>query len=318
MSYPWKGKARPMSPDAFKRAAESLQCDETAIRAVWSVESSGRGFLADGSLIRRFEPHHMPGSTMNWRDSLKISTSRREQMFLEAYRKSPEAALRAASFGGPQIMGFNHKASGYASADDMVRAMANDEDAHLEAFVNLIKSWGLDSALIAHDWLTFATRYNGNGQAPKYARKIEQAYRRISGKSSPTVLRIGSRGSAVRKLQQALGIADDGIFGPETEKRVVQFQEDNGLAVDGVVGHETWKAITAKTRVKPEPQPTEVDDIADKVKTWGGAATAISAFFVGIQEAIPEGAYVFLTYGVVALGLVAAGAFVLRYVRKMA
>jgi peptidoglycan hydrolase-like protein with peptidoglycan-binding domain len=40
-----------------------------------------------------------------------------------------------------------------------------------------------------------------------------------------------------------LGLTVDGIFGPETEAAVKNFQQDNGLTVDGIVGPHTWQAL---------------------------------------------------------------------------
>ena len=69
-----------MSVKTFSLAAQRLGIDIAAMRAIWEVEASGEGYRADGSLQRRFEPHHMPGSSLTWRDSLKIKTSVRERM----------------------------------------------------------------------------------------------------------------------------------------------------------------------------------------------------------------------------------------------
>jgi hypothetical protein len=55
--------------------------------------------------------------------------------------------------------------------------------------------------------------------------------------------RVRSRGSAVRTLQRALGIAADGVFGPATQRAVKRFQRAHGLAADGVVGPATWAAL---------------------------------------------------------------------------
>ena len=49
-------------------------------------------------------------------------------------------------------------------------------------------------------------------------------------------LRIGSRGDAVKQMQRKLGIAADGVFGPNTAKTVMAWQAKNGLAADGVLG----------------------------------------------------------------------------------
>jgi hypothetical protein len=53
----------------------------------------------------------------------------------------------------------------------------------------------------------------------------------------------GSRASAVKMLQRALGISADGIFGPGTEAAVKSFQRAHGLTADGIVGPATWAAL---------------------------------------------------------------------------
>jgi peptidoglycan hydrolase-like protein with peptidoglycan-binding domain len=67
--------------------------------------------------------------------------------------------------------------------------------------------------------------------------------------ADPAVLSIGSRGNAVRTLQQLLtdkgfdsGRAD-GIFGPVTLAAVLSFQRYQKLWVDGLVGPRTKAAL---------------------------------------------------------------------------
>lgn len=55
----------------------------------------------------------------------------------------------------------------------------------------------------------------------------------------------GSRGELVKRLQAALNLIQDGVFGSITEEAVKAFQKANGLKVDGVVGDKTWSAIVA-------------------------------------------------------------------------
>lgn len=64
----------------------------------------------------------------------------------------------------------------------------------------------------------------------------------------PTVS-YGSRGDAVRKLQELLNALGydcgsvDGIFGSKTKAAVLAFQKANGLAADGIVGSLTWAKL---------------------------------------------------------------------------
>jgi putative chitinase len=54
------------------------------------------------------------------------------------------------------------------------------------------------------------------------------------------ILKIGSSGEDVKKLQSKLGLNADGVFGPGTETAVKKWQIDNDLSADGIVGEGTW------------------------------------------------------------------------------
>jgi putative chitinase len=54
-----------------------------------------------------------------------------------------------------------------------------------------------------------------------------------------TILRRGSRGAEVQKMQQALGVTADGNFGPGTEAALKAWQRRNGLTADGIAGPAT-------------------------------------------------------------------------------
>ena len=56
---------------------------------------------------------------------------------------------------------------------------------------------------------------------------------------TPPVLKKGSKGEWVKKMQKVLGATPDGDFGPGTEKAVKEWQSKNGLTADGVVGPKT-------------------------------------------------------------------------------
>ena len=66
------------------------------------------------------------------------------------------------------------------------------------------------------------------------------------------LLRVGSRGDAVKRLQEGLGIGADGIFGKGTEQSVRDFQATHGLDADGIAGTETLAQLTTFEEITPE------------------------------------------------------------------
>ena len=69
------------------------------------------------------------------------------------------------------------------------------------------------------------------------------------------ILKHGSRGADVRKLQKLLNaqgvcpepIVIDGVFGPTTLDAVKRFQRQAHLPVDGIVGGKTWDRLFASS-----------------------------------------------------------------------
>jgi hypothetical protein len=77
------------------------------------------------------------------------------------------------------------------------------------------------------------------------------------------LLKKGSRGDSVKKLQQLLGIKADGIFGSGTKKAVIRYQLENDIKVDGIVGRNTWQLLQV---VKPTLEA--VDEDTDGEGQW--------------------------------------------------
>ena len=68
------------------------------------------------------------------------------------------------------------------------------------------------------------------------------------------LLRVGSTGDDVKKVQKKLGVQADGIFGSGTEKAVKTWQAEHGLKADGIVGPATWGSMfSAAPASKPAP-----------------------------------------------------------------
>ena len=87
-----------------------------------------------------------------------------------------EVACLSASFGGPQIMGFNHSMIGYNTASDVAVAFACSERWQVCGFFDFCAAKEIVEALKALDWLSFAKTYNGPGNAKAYAAKIAEAH----------------------------------------------------------------------------------------------------------------------------------------------
>lgn len=72
-----------------------------------------------------------------------------------------------------------------------------------------------------------------------------------------TVYRIGSSGDQVKKIQQALGINADGVYGQQTRDAVRAYQKANNLQVDGEVGDETWGSLFPTQTTQQTTQSTQ-------------------------------------------------------------
>ncbi len=57
------------------------------------------------------------------------------------------------------------------------------------------------------------------------------------------LIRSGSEGKDVERIQRAVKVKVDGRFGPATERAVKAYQSRHGLAVDGIVGKNTWNKM---------------------------------------------------------------------------
>ena len=90
------------------------------------------------------------------------------------------------------------------------------------------------------------------------------------------LLKLGSEGDDVRKLQAKLGIEAIGKFGPKTDAAVKAWQSAHGLTADGIVGDGTWgKLFGVATPVNPQitdavtaSKPNTSGLKLDKLKSW--------------------------------------------------
>jgi hypothetical protein len=199
----------------FRAAASRLQCSVAQIRAVDEVESGGGWFadvradilaldgpggFIDGPNLPKilFEAHifdretgghfrasHPRLSSERWDRSLYEGGPREWARLHQAMQLDRTAALRSASVGRYQIMGFNHRAAGFETVEAFWDAMRASEREHLAAFVHFILTTpGLAAKLrrisnVHADCLPFALAYNGPGQAahdPPYNVRLARAH----------------------------------------------------------------------------------------------------------------------------------------------
>jgi hypothetical protein len=188
------GAARRRSPQAFARAARFLGCEIAAIQAVVDVETAGSGFDGRGRPKALYEPHvFYRCSSGRARDravkaGLAYPKWRKGNYPKDSYARidaacaiDETAALKATSWGLPQILGENYEAAGFDSPQDMVAAFCESEDAQIEAMANFIVANGLAGHLRTKNWVAFARAYNGPAYAEhNYHGKLATAYRKRS------------------------------------------------------------------------------------------------------------------------------------------
>src|SRR3954464_11076330 len=89
----------------------------------------------------------------------------------------------------------------------------------------------------------FAAAGNGPGSGSSGVPGASPANRAIAPGTPSSLLRAGSTGPDVVRVQSALGQQPDGVFGSRTDAAVRVFQGRNGLLVDGIVGPQTWRVL---------------------------------------------------------------------------
>ncbi|MES1977304.1 MAG: N-acetylmuramidase family protein [Pseudomonadota bacterium] len=180
-----------LTPQDFQDAAIKLKCDVAAIKAICHVEAPRGGFNPDGTPVTLFEGHKFHKFTSgrfdqqapdlsyaSWTRKFYGKDWLAEQDRLQrAMRLDREAALKSASWGKFQIMGFNFGMVGFNSIQAFVNAMYAGEREHLMAFLLFVQNAGLVPALRRNDWAAFALGYNGEGYAAnQYDTKLAAAF----------------------------------------------------------------------------------------------------------------------------------------------
>jgi uncharacterized protein YraI len=199
----------------FAVLANRLGIDPGVAAAVFVAEAGGSGFR-NGRMVIRFENHifynqwgkanpstfanHFrfqetrpwlshewrPSSSGTWR-SFHGNQDEEYAVFKFAQSLNDTAAKKSISMGGPQIMGFNYAVIGFESVQGMFDAFSTSEANQIKGFFDFVNGPVTDTrrlvALQRLDFETFASLYNGPGQAATYAAIIGnlfEIYKRLS------------------------------------------------------------------------------------------------------------------------------------------
>jgi hypothetical protein len=267
------GKRQPLTAAGLDGALDYLGLQPAEAAVIWAVVevetagvTQGCGFRRDGRPQILFERHvfrretqgrfdaqgpHLSGPQGGYGNLASQYPRLEEALALcDAAGLGAEPALRSASWGLGQIMGFNAHPAGFDSAAAMVAAMLDGEDAQILGMARLLRSRKLHHALQRRDWPAFARGYNG----PAYARnqydiKLEQSYIRLASGSLPN---LPWRAAQIALLY--LGFSPgriDGVIGRRTRQALDAFRLQAGLPAGGELEGPCYLALCAKAGLMP-------------------------------------------------------------------
>lgn len=192
----------------IERLASEVNIEPMAVLAVWQVESGTLPYVP-GKPVLRFENHKfwkfwgqsnaaafdahfqfgghagIPGgsaknhkfresATSVWRTFHGSQAGEYEVFDFAVGLGGKEAACLSASFGGPQIMGFNHNACGYSTGAALFDAFGSDIRWQVLGFFDFVESNNLTRLIRAKKWTDFGQSYNGDGAV--YGPKLAAAF----------------------------------------------------------------------------------------------------------------------------------------------
>lgn len=184
----------PISPEVLADAARELGVEVAALRAIAQVESGGSGFDKEGRPVILYERQVFSRSTApkgkfdaqygdisapkGYGPGGYGTSAAQWPKLARAYQLDGDAALKACSWGTFQILGENHKVSGFPDVRSFVAEMFASPAGHLRALVKFIQAnASLHQGLKTHDWAAVARGYNGaNYKQFSYDTKLAAAY----------------------------------------------------------------------------------------------------------------------------------------------
>lgn len=198
----FKGKATPRSASDVKAVADRLDIEVEKLLAVLEVEAAGSGFDHAGRPKILYEAHvfwrNLPRELREEANRQGLAWSHWErgryprgsdamyETLAKAIEIDEDAALKACSWGAPQILGENFAMVGFATVQEMVAAFMDSERAQIEALAAYLEDASLGITLRCGDWAGFARVYNGPSYSVhRYDERLEEAYQRLIAHREP-------------------------------------------------------------------------------------------------------------------------------------
>jgi hypothetical protein len=250
------GDGAPLSEAGIEAATSLLGVEPAALWACLRVETSGCGFLVDRRPAILFERHIFHKETGGAFDQAAPDVSNgtpggygpgganQFTRLAAAIALNRRSALRSASWGIGQVMGFHAEGLGYGDVEAMVTAMVKSEDEQLRAMASFIQTSGLNRAMQRKDWTSFARGYNGADFARNhYDEKLASEFTQLVTRGLPD-LRV--RSAQLYLTYRGLNPGPvDGLIGNRTRDAVRRFQQQAGLSVTGEVDEETLASLAS-------------------------------------------------------------------------
>ena len=186
-----------LSKSDYQDLSHEFGLELALVKAVMDVESAGSGFLLKETAPARpkllFEAQWFYAltpkpvsksrpdlSSPTWDQSLYIGGSAEwDKRLFDAMEFDEIQALKSASFGLGQVMGFNYPAAGCNSIQQFIEENFAGEYWQARHMMNFIVHEKLLNHLKKHSWDKFALGYNGSGYRKNgYDIKLEEAYKK--------------------------------------------------------------------------------------------------------------------------------------------
>jgi len=156
--------------------ASASQVEPAVALAIFAVESKRAYDPTTGLVIVRFEPK------VFLRRAARIVTSDHSSQLAEwqaietAYAINPKAALESASYGLPQLMGFNFGVTEHADARALLLAFQRSAREQVAGFFGFVAANKLVDEARERRFVDFARRYNGSGKEQLYGAKMKKYF----------------------------------------------------------------------------------------------------------------------------------------------